>query len=78
MKDPLSDKPPLNASDSWTNSCKKIKTPQEAFRGRTAFPRFQRSSRESKHRSEQPRRSPNSIPLPGEGRTLKIGEGNVV
>lgn len=47
--------------------------------GATAFPGFQRSSRESKDRLDHPkRRNANSSPLPGVGRRLKIGRENIV
>ena len=54
-------------------------TPQEAFRGHTAFSGFQRSSRESKDRLDHlKRRSANSSPLPGVGRSLKIVREKIV
>lgn len=72
----------LNASDSCLfvdTHTHQDTTPQEAFRGHTAFSGFQRSSRESKDRLDHlKRRSANSSPLPGVGRSLKIVRENIV
>ena len=56
------------------------KTPHHKRRsGATAFPGFQRSSRESKDRLDHPkRRSANISPLPGAARSLKIVRVNIV
>lgn len=49
------------------------------IQGATAFPGFQRSSRESKERLDYPKRkSTNSSPHPVVGRSLKIVKENIV
>lgn len=73
MKDPLLNKP--HTEGFWfilfthTLRQKHQETAQEAFRGHTAFPGFQRSSGEPKHKSDQPKKPKQ---LPSVGRTLQI------
>lgn len=61
-----------------TPTCTNIKTPQEAYRGHTEFPGFQRSPRENIDMSDPPKKRINSSPFAGVGPSLKIAWENIV